>query len=67
MRGGFRPLVNNGCQVSEVDLDATRQARQHLADRLRLRRHLALLLTVGPLDDSLIQVSEVSAADEASE
>lgn len=44
MRGGFRPLINEGCRVSEVDLDASRRERQYLAEQVRLRQHLVRLV-----------------------
>ncbi len=40
MQGGFKNLVNPGTHVSESDLEATREEREELHRRLRLRSHL---------------------------
>ena len=49
MRGGFRPLVNPGCRVSEVDLDATREARAAVAEDFRQREFISWLVVTVPV------------------
>lgn len=58
MRGGFRKLVNPPCFVSEVDLEATREGRQALAEQVRLRQHLERLLTTTSISDGIVEIQE---------
>lgn len=63
MRGGFRPLVNGGCPVSEVDVDGTRLARHEVAEQVRLRNHLLRLLSDAPVDADLVRVTPFQVVD----
>lgn len=63
MRGGFRPLVNPGSSVSEVDLDGTRLARREVAEQVRLRNHLLGLLAQTPVDEDLVRVTPFQLVD----
>lgn len=54
MNFGHRPLVSPPSRLGDVDLDATRPARQQLHEQFRLRQHLRqLLVSVSPDDERL--------------
>lgn len=63
MRGGFKQAIHPGTRVSQVDLEATREQREELHRRLRLRSHLMQVFTSVPPDDDRLVV-EVEAPDE---
>lgn len=57
MRGGFKPLVHPPTLVSEIDLDATRDERDHLHREIELRAHLAWLLASTSPGDGPVQLT----------
>lgn len=65
MTSGFKKAIYPGTQVSQVDLEATRQEREELHRRLRLRSHLIEVFTsVPPGDERLIVEGEAEPLNE---
>ena len=61
MRGGFRTALHPPQRVSEVELDRSRPAREQLCEEIRLRAHLAQLLTATLPGDGLVCIEAVGA------
>jgi hypothetical protein len=62
MRGGFASQVAPSAQVSEVDLDGSKDHRAWVHHQVRVRQHLMELLGSAPVDAEMVQVSVGEAA-----
>ncbi len=54
MRNGLRIQVVAASPVSEVDLDATREARELIHEQVRLRHHLRRMLDTPDFDQVVV-------------
>ncbi len=63
MRYGFRPLINPGVRVSEVDLDASRAQRERFHQEVRIRQHIIWLFSNSTPGDGLVSVTPHEISD----
>lgn len=65
MRGGFRPLVNPGCRISEVDLAATQATRQAIREDVLQRQFIEWIMGSAALGIGAMSVASMPVAEQA--
>jgi hypothetical protein len=67
VRGGFRPLVNPGTPVSEIDIEGTREYRKEVRRQLVLREHLQDVFARAPVGERGVQITSLDPDEETIE